>query len=844
MIQQFLRNCWNQNISSDEFYKRVQEQFHDQVYEIAQVLITYLVNLQEQPPILIDYLHILYMHHTSRLIPLINSDDNKHIQIFSNMFENYGDAIFIELEIGEIESTRCVLEFFNKLAAFPSENCVAILKKMALSYSFSVLVASMRLFFPKEFKKMKTALKEKVIRKVSRDYLRNSISLFVLALINDNLILTRFKKFHSSFVTLYLSAIHLWSYKITNDKLISIGVSKHLLFHVMREFVNHPSMLYGTYIIQKFQDFATHYYPSFKEPYYKMPYQQKLAFFTEMHKNCILCPIDETEEMDMYCNYFPCGMTVEDAMQLFGTVPETFNKEEFFETALKYPAYSMELIDFFISNLTIGKITTACSLCSQANKHIVDFLKVIVDSDHYSDILKKLVTLLYAIDHDNQFEPIWITFLSLIKFGWAPGGQGTRKMITDFINVQNEKLKQFLELFLLPPVLKPEVKMPARSSSSIMLRVQSENSSSDSDFLKNMIQIASQPPPQQKAFTPMNNQQIIMMNQMMNSIQTTIKFQKIKNAGFNDIPPIEKCIKLYGYISEDNMDTVVVLLEQFPYLWLTAISWGINTKSKRIKALFKLKYPEHEILKFMVKEMMAIIYYKNGIRGKIHLPDMDYLMATAPVVKIAEVRLSAELKKLYIQYPKLYDAELITSLVVEERAWIAVYGIRTYINSLLKALAVEIKTISNMIKAWEVAKIVSSLLIVINDNNNEQIYEILHYMEDIVDKTDIDIDFSILAEICFALIMAVDKNENVNSQETTEFYQHFYSSLETKNQKHMDFFYSLIKTSIYWPFLHRYIQDDAVKILIIYQDYRSAVEFYISRAFYKSSEEIRISQLA
>lgn len=424
-----------------------------------------------------------------------------------------------------------------------------------------------------------------------------------------------------------------------------------------------------------------------------------------------------------------------------------------------------------------------------------------------------MMDLLPRIVDDKLFEPIWFSFISFIRLPWALGNKPLRNDIQNLINQQNETYRDFLQIFITPPVIERTTEKNSTQRNVFYTAPQQESNSSDYDV--NILLLSQE------------NSSILQQTPQQTIDKPNIYFQheflQTKDK------PFDKCIRFYKYLHSNSINSCCMLIESIPYLWPSAIEWGIKSKSSSCLKLGRLKIPDVHAIEILFKEM---IYCLNPNSETLKIMDFDFLIQTVPPLEEAERSLQRIVNRVFV-CPSFYDEETLNYFIVAGRAWRIKYGSKKFLTILFNALTAQKTELSKMIQITRGAKLLATMMGFINDKELERNVDMLMELESFVVDENCTVDLCILSEFAITLAMSVSSTEKAGHEITSEFFKKMCVLPEAASQRRKDFVYNIIKSSVTWSNMHDVLDTECVKILLAYHDINAAIEFYVYHSYYK-----------
>ena len=667
-----LRNCWNQHSTPDIFFQKILECNKDEIFKVILFLIHSCAELSLSPSIQLfaQYLKIFFQKYEEgfQLYQSFDQNDSLFILGSVNFFNFGGESLFSNMEIGDELSARICLKILTICFQCPNRDLVnSAIRKLARSLTFSSNIAAGRIYDMSSVKWIRSKWYEYHPFEDLFQPLPAALCHFQDALLSDSLIQTQFMTFDiPSFV--FFSAPLLFS-----NSFLELP-KKTSVLNIISEQINHSQEILNheeNYMIREIEKNSS----SDEEPTSNSPNKQ---FFQKLYsgiisefirhsslfngyvivngifriKNPHMSPVEfdqETFTQVLTNLYFsseipsPEGLSLEEALAIFTTVPKAIPNENLIEYALQYPALTPSLGTRLISILKNKPSKSSNSIIKALLRIGEDFWLIIYISQQLDPFLDALMNYLFTLNEHEYFDVAWYLYLSLIRNPWRLGISKIRIHIEKYVKTTAEPLQHYLLALLNIPSAPRQVSKDEflNSQNSLLLHVV--------NFYDYLCSLSLK-------------ENLISEDDTQNNLNT-----------LND---------QNEYIFDINK--VIEMLDDEPVLWTSVLLWAIDHLSQS-QWLSQLKPPDSPITQFLFEKYM-ILCSQNDFHWiqAFDLQDYDLLISFISIDQIH----STSLIHITISHGlcQINSKHYIFSVITTWSALISSMGLSNFLKELFRTI--------------------------------------------------------------------------------------------------------------------------------------------------------------
>ena len=707
-IRVFLRDCQNNRTTPEEFINIITQNYEkSDIGEAALLLLDFCgnPNLSSIKDFFLQYLVSIANADLSYINIYRIHESPEKVRGFLYFVKEFGDKLFNNYDIGTKESAVFAIDIFRTILLGEQKDTKLIkaaVSKLSQSFKFSILIASSRVYARESFLSARQAF-------VDLDVYRSKISpptiglqYFYSALFSQNIEYNQViglqhenLKFFSSLILILkasnfsypnFSMIVFYAYAYVLIQLYIESPSLHLAFFIISiaEHFNH-----GNNIIPNLENNISNRQISLRT-FFNCLYKNSLACFENPYSTSSL--FLTVKKRDEFWKLFPSEKSIKHITDLFTTLPQdTYNSLITFKTALQYPIIVPDLPDLIINAFDNNNISNSLFYIDCIRENELDFVHILLYQNKLSKFFISLQRITLNLD-DNNFTQFWFTLLSIYYHLWNSGSKKIREICTDFLNRIDFKLRDFLQL------------LTGTSNSFIEY---STLSPQDDAFSK-------------EKFLEKNDFDFFSPDDQLFST-TRINFSE---------KMFDKVIELTSALFRDNdISFFSSKLEEMPFLWPSAILWGIITNNKNALELTKKQFPKY---KFLIDLFQQMIFKLTRPKASMESWDGWKIYSNTNNYDLIIEHPPSDIEKLFQKlledlnnFPKCsyVKAEQLFTLSISWRAYIKIFTLETFIKSMLSFLIWDINikdSINDSIKICQAAAIL--ICLAIEEDNNDLLF--------------------------------------------------------------------------------------------------------------------------
>ncbi|OHT03462.1 hypothetical protein TRFO_06718 [Tritrichomonas foetus] len=782
LIDDFIRTCWNKRISANEFIDEMHSRYdNDGIAKITRQLMILCGQSYEPTSFIFDYFISIVQNNPSYIFSVIDESDPQQILGCVRLFIKCGDTLFNDFKIGTKDSAICALNALRLVLNYhyndPNLLKEAIIK-LSRSPMFSILITSGRVFAPDDFRQVREQFEAANPFDGMMKQLPVSQAHLLSALFTEELSHPQIIQNRHDIITLFASSVQIWYVKDGLFTFFIPDIMKHLYFLLITNFITNPSLQLAYMITNLFVRIILKK-PGEDEAYLLEPFDKDnlLTLLDQLYSEFRPEKKASRSQYAEFCapkiekeysDYFPKGLTLERVKKLLVSPPDYIDNSNIFATVFQYPMFVSQLPDYIISYLTPEHMLEATKFAEQIFKKHADFRLLITMQGKMTEFLEALAKLCQKVYDTHCFISIWTVMLSLYRYCWRSGSKIVRKPCIKFQEEAELPLSQFLGL------------LSGRT-------------------------------------TP---EEFVQVNPNM----TLDQFLQISS-------PYEQCFAFLRYlILTNDLESVKFVLEARPYLWPSALLWGIKMRHKNAFLLAKMKMPNYKLIDTLFYYMMtALAKPKDAWLAVIDFSDYDLLMEFRPH-SIAEIqyRIIGDLNIIGKISP--LDPKKVRSIVISWRAWVHVFSLELFVKTLIDLLMWNTQSNSDPLSSKQIFQSAACFLVVVCDEDPEKILAIIKTAMNMLEEGPESVsDGDGLAQFCVILVIALHHRWKEAFIQLLDIRKRILNDESQTGSARMVFALSLIKTSLYISHLQTLISPDMFDTMFLKHDCQTAIDFFIAK---------------
>ncbi len=155
-MEKFIKNCWNQRVSGDEYIEILHKNLDEQTIIKLGIYMTELCGKDYQPTkYFLECLYNTVKGQPQNLFLNIDLENKEHVLGTIRLLTKFGDDLFNSAKVGSEEAAKSAcIALTAVLLSESTDIMTAALKKLTESHFFSILIASGRVFAKDDFLKL------------------------------------------------------------------------------------------------------------------------------------------------------------------------------------------------------------------------------------------------------------------------------------------------------------------------------------------------------------------------------------------------------------------------------------------------------------------------------------------------------------------------------------------------------------------------------------------------------------------------------------------------------------------------------------------------------------------
>ncbi|OHT06143.1 hypothetical protein TRFO_25932 [Tritrichomonas foetus] len=448
---EFIRESWNNRVTPQDFLKDVQQHPKDFIMSVVIGLLDLCGKQYEPNPLFLQYL--IHLFFAAPQLCMNTFLDLTKVNSFGlvRLIINCGDTLFNNLEIGTDFSARCAFNALKICLQHPiSDVAISAISKLSESPTFSVLIASARLYFSSEVISLRAHFNQVVPQSDLPPSIPFPMTLLRRAMLESNLSSSILFTVHD-IATAVISNIDIWTFVPCSKSFIPPDTFYHLYLHVVSGFIANPTLqlAYMTTnllvrVLKHMNDSEIQNEDKSNTRYSRTDVS---ALFSDLRTNS-----NTKHEMNHHeienCDFLGQSDDLAQIEKLFTDFPSTVDEDHIIDIVYQYPALSSSLVEHIMKNMTAKRPEYAVSYSKQILPIHSDFEWLLLQQGNFIEFINHSLTLATTITEPNQFESIWLLPLTLLRFTWGTTSNSMRAKITEFIDSQPSGVNFFLRHLL------------------------------------------------------------------------------------------------------------------------------------------------------------------------------------------------------------------------------------------------------------------------------------------------------------------------------------------------------------------------------------------------------------
>jgi hypothetical protein len=303
---------------------------------------------------------------------------------------------------------------------------------------------------------------------------------------------------------------------------------------------------------------------------------------------------------------------------------------------------------------------------------------------------------------------------------------------------------------------------------------------------------------------------------------------------FANLSPLEMCTEL---VLVGITPSICPLLDRFPFLWPSALTWAIVTGTDCASPLLSLKPPNVHFLNQLFYHASICIANRPWLLC-LDSPDFRMLRRFCPESPSAiHFFLTRDLTALVTLIP--LPPKRARSIIFSWRAWLTGFGVPEFIRALLFVLIWNFELPRHPMLSLSYYRSAASNILLVCDGNEDQLRDALVTAADYIENEDcgIGVNGDGLAEFCLILNISLPSHAREIFRRLLECRARLVQQTPPAGSAKLGFCVGLIKGALYVPALRQLIEPQVFGTPIMRQEWRSAIDYFIADSCEDFQEE-------
>lgn len=764
----FIRESWNNRVPPQDFLSEIQKQQKDYIFNVVVGLIDLCGHPYEPIPLFLQYLVQLF--NSIPQICMTSFLDPSRVNSFGliRLIINCGDALFNNLEIGTDFSAKCAMNALKICLEHPNkEIAYEAISKLSETPTFSVLIASARLFFNDEIILLRSLFTQVVPQSDLPPSIPFPITLLRRAMLEDNLSNSILFTVHD-IATAVITNIDLWHFIPCSKSFISPSSFYHLYLHVVSGFIANPTLQLAYMTTNLLVRILRHMNDDVEissEEKETARYSRTLvsSLFSDLRSNCMSQQNSQKLELKHRerenCDFLGQLDDLVQIEKLLTDLPSQVDEDHIIDIVYQYPALSSTLVEHMIKNMNAKIPDVAVSYANQILPIHSDFEWLLLHQGNFIEFVNQALNLASMMppQFDSQsFEKLWLLPLTLIRFMWGTSSNSVRSQIIKFVETQPEGIRQFLKHLIQYQQDKDPIKM--------------------SDYS-----------------TPFN-ESITVLKELLNGEKTVSSLDLLNKS----------------------------------YLWVSVLIWANEKTPESYDMLTEKPHPNEHLINFLFSTaMLSIVKPVRRWMSAAEEPDLVNMHLFRPDSLFDINTMIVDQLGLFCRVTPMTTCQLI-KIVAAWRAWVEIFGIEDFTKTLLNQLVW--KTMHSLIPedADNLYKSVAYVLAVLISEDSEDVEKVLKVISVFVENEIETMTSAIgLADFAFIIVCTKRSKWEVSFDWLLKYCFAILEDDPALQNAKTSFALSVLKTALYTQRLQEKVIEEAFEIIYKIKDWQMMIDFFI-----------------
>lgn len=693
-------NCWNERCGNAEFLDRLNTSFDEEQKKMVMKCLMELCGRPCEPtPFILDYLFVVVSEDPYVMPSVVDFDSEAEVLGCIRLLVHHGDGLFALLEIGKKASAKWAVTALKLVLSHPSmDYSKSVILKVSHSPLLSILLASARVFASDEFSEVRKMFVEKF---KSNSFVDDNISEIPTAETHfwSALFPERINKRHvweNSHALLKLVPKATYSWNLKGRFLQFLNDSSHIYSHLIIDYIDNPSLA-NAYLV-------TNLFPR------------------------LLASRSDAGTYDSSMHMFPREMV----QSLIGSlVRESQPQASVSEEMIRSPKIERQICEYTLAGIGEDKLVEIFTRMPSFYR-LESILSTVLEYPALSTGVIGIITRGLAE---------WSLTIPICEQIFERAHDFTMLLVS-----QGSYVAFLLCLSNLMSVLLDDVHFEKVWFLFLTLFRYTSWRSGSKLYRSLCLDFLSQCDP--------------LLRDMMNVIlgREPYHFHGVSELVFPQyMRPFQKLQVFYNYLtSSNNLANCMSSIMACPYMWMSAVDWGIRTRSESATLLAQLPVPQYQLaLVSMYHLMMITAKPMRACEAIYEYPDYDLIIAFPPR-SISDVQRHLIPDITSVMKPRTGHPERVWTVAMKWRAWIQIFSLDVFVPNLISSLMWDIQSNTDPIYSRDLFITAALLLVATADEDASQIREILRIVVRLIeDGSSAILDGAELAKFCVILVISL-----------------------------------------------------------------------------------------
>ena len=448
---EFIRECWNNRISPELFINQAIQQPRDFLNNVVSGLLDLCGKQYEPNPLFLDYLVQLFTSNPQLCMSTFSDTSKVNNLGLIRLILHNGDILFNNLEIRTDFSARCAFNALKICLQHPvTDVAVNAISKLSESPTFSVLIASARLYFNNDVVSIRGLFNQIVPPIDLPPSIPFPMTLLRRAMMESNLSTSILFTVHD-IATAVICNIDIWTFIPCSKSFIPPSMFYHLYLHVVSGFIANPTLqlayMTTNLLVRVLKHMNDEEVSSEEKATTRYSRTDVSSLFSDLKSNTNSKQEMKHREKEN-CDFLGQGDDLAQIEKLLTELPHDVDEDHIIDVVYQYPALSSSLVEHIMKNMTAKKPENAVSYAKQILPIHSDFEWLLIQQGNFIEFVSHSLSVASTITDKIQFETIWLLPLTLLRFTWGTTSNSMRLKIIEFVNSQPSGINYFLRHLL------------------------------------------------------------------------------------------------------------------------------------------------------------------------------------------------------------------------------------------------------------------------------------------------------------------------------------------------------------------------------------------------------------